>query len=220
MISVMSRVLAVLNPRSWRPWMQLLVVAALVFLVSAAGTWWVDDRSAFPSWLSAVATFAAFAAAAVAARYAAQVQARESHRDQARARDQRRAQADRVAAWVSSGPVYGRAGAGKALDSLQIVSMTVAARNASQLPVTEVDIAVYHYVENQPDPVFVAAVGHHLLPPDDTTERLLAFSDIAPLSTPPDKDRGARVMVLFTDASGRRWMRGIDSTLYRRTEDD
>lgn len=220
MSTVMSRLLAVLDPRTWRSPVQLLVAGALVFLVSAAGTWWVDDRSAFPAWLSSVATFAAFAAAAVAARYAAQVQARESRRDQARARDQRRAQADRVAAWVAQGPVYGTTGAGQAAGTLQVLKITVAVRNASELPVTNVDVAVYHYVKDRPEPAFIASIRHHLLPPGATTERVLALSEIAPLGIAPDVERGARVMAIFTDAGGRRWMRGTDAKLTRIPNND
>lgn len=210
---------------SWSAGMQLAVVGSVVFLLAAAGTRWVDDRGAFPDWFAAVATFAAFGAAAVAARYAADVQQRESRRDQARARDQRRAQASVVAAWPDSVRWGTRQEDGLDEDDMTVVTgVSAFLRNASDVPVTEVRIDfTFVLLGDDAKPIGAARMGSErraILEPtlEPITVWLSSVTDENPILV-PDADEAARtevrVDITFTDSAGRRWHRSAAGVLVR-----
>lgn len=80
---------------AWPFWLKLTLAAAIVFLVSAAGTWWTNDQSSFPNWLAGISTAAALLAAIVAARHAAGAFKLETDREHRWTQQQIRSQAHR-----------------------------------------------------------------------------------------------------------------------------
>ncbi|WP_243061173.1 hypothetical protein [Nocardioides sp. SR21] len=117
---------------AWPFWLKLTLAAAIVFLLSALGAWWTDDRSSFPSWLQGIGTVAALLAAIVAARYAAGAFILESRREQRFERAQRQAQADQVAVWYLGG-----------IAGLPDVIRGYHIENNSSLPIYDVRVTVY-----------------------------------------------------------------------------
>lgn len=211
--------------KSWPPGLQLAVVGAVVFIGAAAGTWWVDDRSAFPEWLAAVATFAAFGAAALAARYAADVQRRESNRDRGRSREERRAQAALVAAWHERLDRDRAEGVLRRVFGVDVPGIWI--RNASPLPVTDVRLRVYAHPGAGPvsdeEWEFIGSDWIQLIPPSseaqfrpivgdwrDTYEHVVG--GWIKRGEVYSQDRLEHTFVVavemtFQDARGRRWRR-------------
>lgn len=168
----------------------------------------------FPAWWEATSTAAAFAAATLAAVYAATTFERERSRDEERELQRRQEQASLVAAWVgelaphssSTGPVPIATGG--------VSAVRVQLRNASALPVENVEIRVElteilasGATMSQDLPLHILDV----LPPDD---RPLAYVVPVPARhgagmkvRAQTVDWSARVDLSFLDATGIGWTR-------------
>lgn len=189
----------------------VMIVAA----VTAAGivfrhSWnWGD----FPSWIIAITTTLAFAAAAIAARVTYRLYKVEAGRDETAAGDrearreaERRVQANKVAAWFHS-EQDAVSGTGKAL----LVTWGAVVRNASDLPVLDVKVTfsiVQDLGTKAPwQPVQAAGLLERIIviPPGD--ERFIAIPDeIGELAAKIGSDSHV-VSIEFSDAAGNRWER-------------
>src|SRR4051794_28450022 len=112
-------------------------IAAVVVGVSIAGAWW--SSVAFPAWWEATSTFAAFAAAGVAVYF---VMRQEGRIVDALVREQ----ASKVAAWFSA-EIPSDMSVSTRTSIATIVGMRrtgVRIRNASDLPVSSVWVALVH----------------------------------------------------------------------------
>ena len=117
---------------------------AALTVALAWSSWWLADSpgSDFPAWLSAWATVFGVAAAIVAGFYAARAFRLEFQRERRWEEGQRTAQASLVGAWPGALKFgsYERTGGIYEPDTTTIVGVSVYARNASPLPVSEVRI--------------------------------------------------------------------------------
>lgn len=197
-------------------WVLVIALAAMLVLFGLAmlaARHAGADHGTYPDWLAAFATLAAFGAAGVAGWYAHRALLVEQARDKARDDQQARAQAELVAAWVDTGPIYGASDAGNAIGGLQVTSVWIMVRNASQLPVTNVDVALFHHLTDRLEPQLVGRRQIQLLAPEHAPVVAMGGNELAPMAVPPDTERGARVMLTFTDAGGRTWVRSTDGAL-------
>ena len=165
--------------------------------------WW---ENAFPVWLEAISTSLAFMAAAVAAIYAARVYKRESARERRLEEAQRRAQASLISGWVDT--VQRRADPRPSVGREYETVACVYLRNASELPVFEVEIAL-RGTSVQPDPT----VALEVLPPSDKPKL------VGPEDFDFDWDGDGRVSLTFTDSSGKTWRRLANGQLLDPDED-
>jgi hypothetical protein len=204
----------------------LLVFAIAIGLGRLAGA----GAGSYADWLAATATVAAFSAALVAARFAAEAvrAARdalhiEQRRDQHRDEQALRAQAELVAAWVEDldGQMVRPGDVPYHVTEQEGQSITV--RNASELPVTRVGLAFTLHVATHTQEglqITNTEIGLQELPivPPGTKnvdmglDILVAFQrlwDEAQSAT----TRRLRVGITFVDAGGRAWIREDDGRL-------
>lgn len=200
----------------------LAAISVMLLTVGiSTAAWRVSDRPAgeWPSWVSAGATVAAVGAAIVAGFYAARAFGLEFQRDRRWEEAQEKAQASLVAGWWGRGPEPKPAQPGTPQALLANVAVWSGAgaprgillRNASEVPVTEVDIIL-----QRPDThAEIGWIHVGLLPPGGeptfVSGRSAWHDDAVPSGVTPE------VSILFTDAAGRRWSR-IPSGALGRTD--
>lgn len=215
-----------------------VVLVAAVLAGILWGWWWSGaDRDELAGWVEAGATAAAFLAAAVAAVFAAGAFRLESRREERWEDQQRSAQAGLVAAWFEvrvekwtvDTPRDG------ALAFLTPNSGThsvpsVAYRNASDVPVTQVrvDLMVASVDPDSRERIVkeFGVLNRELIPPSrehgywDLDEpmaraRTGLFAEAAELGY---EHTVTQVMLEFTDAAGRRWLRDFSGELHFLSE--
>lgn len=184
-----------------------VVTAVLLVAPSGAGT--------YADWVVAVATVLALAFAAAAAVATYRSLKIEQRRDSDRLRQQRRAQAEQISAWVSDAATAN--GPDGAL--LGIAGFTVSLVNVSDLPVFRVEGQAYHErPDGSRDPhwTFSATV----LGPTGVTPKThsIAFDGWFLLShfgveEPQHVLQQLQVDLTFTDQRGRAWTRRGDGRL-------
>jgi hypothetical protein len=186
-----------------------------------------DDAAA---WIQALATVAAVVAASVAATMALGALRNEQARDDRFEHEQRGAQASLVAVW----PVAFAEPDGSGRVALQL-EYGYALRNASELPIWEVDVTWSGGARDRMDdsahvmelPPTESVHAHHgLVPP--AAQATVFRSNGEPLDlmtpglvlTPQAADHTgmgghpSQVAIRFRDAAGRPWRRGYDGTLH------
>lgn len=179
-------------------------IAAVVMLFSVAGAlWW---SPAFPAWLEATSTFAAFAAAGVAVYF---VMRQERRVVDALVREQ----ASKVAAWFGPGPITTRGAVSmtriraKGAERVGVGQWVVHVRNASDLPVSSVWVALADRGQVIGDPFSVG-----LLPPaaDPVFEPIpnQVADGVGSLQQIHGSLWEPGVAIAFIDASGHGWVRG------------
>lgn len=191
--------------------MCLLGMTAVLILALCGWDWAGDNgtRAELAAWLEATATIATVVAAVAAAVFAAGAFKLETDREEQFRRDQRKHQAERVAAWFdwewTERPESGFSRA------TRIRRPVVRVRNASDLPVTEVHVTV------RLDEVVLGRMTHSLLAPDkdyievsseikDGLENFYAYRDSDEADS-ADLELEPCVDISFTDSGGRRWKR-------------
>lgn len=183
----------------------------------AASEWLVGT---WPEWIEALATAAAFLAAAVAALYAAGVFSLEEARDRRREVAEHQAQAELVAVWLargvgtSSGPELSR-------------QYEVQVRNASDLPIFDLRISASITMtfggRRLPHK---AAFAAQLLPPTDAPQGIARGTAVwtvpADVHALPHETRKEvlstrretqAITYTFRDSGGRRWARDDEGRL-------
>lgn len=195
----------------------MVVVMCLLGMTAVAGIaivgWnWAGGngtRAQFAAWLEATATIATVVAAVAAAVFAAGAFKLETDREEQFRRDQRKHQAERVAAWFDwewterPESAYARAA--------RVRRPVVRVRNASDLPVTEVHVTVRLAGST------LGRMTHPLVPPDqdlievnaeikEGLDEFNAYRDSADVDL-EDLESQPCVDISFTDSGGRRWKR-------------
>jgi hypothetical protein len=145
-----------------------------------------DSLGAFADTFSAVGTVGAFLVGFLLLR-------REHHREAGRAEDERRAQAERISAWVE---LIRKADGGREL-AFHI-------HNASAMPIYEVELPLPARGDEEPGSEFVG-----LVPPGRTIQRA-APADWLRTYVEPEP-----VQIEFLDSAGRRWSRDEQGSLSR-----
>lgn len=195
-----------------------IVLAALsvVLLTTSLSTtaWWIAGRpvSEWPAWMEAGATLAAVGAAIVAGFYAARAFRLEFQRERRWEETQRSAQASLVAAWPG--------GSGMSTENHQAYynSLSATIRNASELPVTDVQLNFYMITDSrqEDDGALIAGYKTDYIPP----------STAVPINITPLKpseggvviahEKRPKVMVelTFRDTSSVEWIRTVRNELY------
>lgn len=208
---------------AWPFWLKLTLAAAIVFVASAAGAWWTDDRSSFPNWLQGIGTLAALLAAIVAARHAAGAFGLERDREERWTSQQRAAQASLIAAWP--GQMSGNYAKTDGIwdgDPTDISTVDVYLRNASDVPVTRVWVDATLVVDIRSDsPIRLHMASREIarvLQPTSEPSRMHLEAE-----TPVDLqkyrpgnvkiDYWCEISVSFRDAGGRDWQRIPDGQL-------
>ncbi|MSY84241.1 MAG: hypothetical protein F2693_05900 [Actinobacteria bacterium] len=202
------------------------VLAGIVWGWSWAGR----DRDELAGWVEAGATAAAFVAAAVAAVFAAGAFRLESRREQRWEEQQRSAQAALIAAWFEMRPEEWSHDGDRNLAWMFPSSGTdhipsVAYRNASDVPVTRVRVellmaAVDAETGGESGHQF-GVMTRELIPPSserghwDLDESMVdKREELVGEATNAGYDQTlTRVVLEFTDAAGRRWVRDADGRL-------
>lgn len=201
---------------------EILLAALSVTLLTvglSSTAWWIADQPAadWPAWIEAGATVAAVGAAIVAGLYAARAYGIEHRRDRRHDDEARVAQAQLVAGWWGEGP----APAGEPPEQLRrrawgLVNKPpegIFLRNASQVPVVEVDIVVRRPdTKAEIDKIFVG-----VLPPSATPVFQLASDSARSWYAAMPEGETPEVMLFFTDSAGRRWGRMPDGSLQPST---
>ena len=145
-----------------------------------------DSLGAFADSFSAVGTVGAFLVGFMLLR-------REHRREAGRAEDERRAQAERISAWVE---LIRRADGSREL--------TFHIHNASAMPIYEVELPLPARDDEEPGSEFVG-----LVPPGQTIQRP-APTDWLRSYVEPEP-----VQIEFLDSAGRRWSRDEQGALSR-----
>ncbi|GAA5122698.1 hypothetical protein GCM10023339_41470 [Alloalcanivorax gelatiniphagus] len=196
----------------------MLTAASVVLLtVGVSSTaWWIAGRptSEWPSWIEAGATVAAVGAAIVAGFYAARAFGLEFQREQRWEESQRSAQASLIGAWPMG------FGVASTSTSPRIGSGRVMIRNASQLPVTQVRVTIFHERDDDDDDVLrmvtTRDVGH--LPPSDEPIPIdfgaRGFGEVHEVPVVNHQDGRLAVEVWFRDSSGVEWHRTHSGELF------
>lgn len=199
--------------------------AALIFVLAMALSLFTDaDPGSAPDWLAAVATLAAFAAAVIAGVFAGKAVQREARRDRSRDEEAKRSQAALIAAWPAETKRWTQAMGGTTFTGLQPVSgVMIRLRNASPLPVRDVVIQVEVRVRDSDGVEKRSEFGTSgriaYLPPTDVLqyweEEVHGIASLPQelFVTDSDDNPVFELVTTFTDTSGRRWSRGLDSTL-------
>lgn len=184
-----------------------MVSCTVAFVVAIVGWRWAgSEREDLAQWVMAGAAVATLIAAVGAAVFAASAFGLESERESRFQDGQRRQQAERIAAWFTTedAPVTGRKGEVYFYQESHVVHL----RNASDLPVTGVDVLVA--IEG----TLVVRIQRDVLPPAEEPIDIYLDADQAQqmagawqsLGTtkehcPPKVDLG------FVDTAGQRWLR-------------
>jgi hypothetical protein len=142
--------------------------------------------SAFADVFSAVGTVGAFLVGFLLLR-------REHHREAGRAEDERRAQAERISAWVE---LIRKVDGGREL-AFHI-------HNASAMPIYEVELPLPARGDEEPGSEFVG-----LVPPGQTIQRPAPGEWLRSYVEPEP------VQIEFLDSAGRRWSRDEQGSLSR-----
>lgn len=170
-----------------------ILTCASLFIARRAGA----APGSTPDWIAALATLGAFLVAGVAVYYASHAHRLEQKREGARLDAEKRAQADRFAGWLTSDEVtVGYTMEGPRFHPIgERVMPSVALRNASDMPVYEVNIQVIV------DGSTIYADDVREVPPSDrpTMHNYWPKGD--------ESTKGAALILEFTDAAGRRWRR-------------
>lgn len=145
-----------------------------------------DALGAFADAFSAVGTVGAFCVGFLLLR-------REHRREAGRADDERRAQAERISAWVEIT---------RKVDGSRELAFHI--HNASAMPIYEVELPLPARGDDDPGSEFVG-----LVPPGQTVQRP-APSDWLRTYVEPEP-----VQIEFLDSAGRRWSRDEQGTLSR-----
>ncbi|MEV5001957.1 hypothetical protein [Nocardioides sp. LML1-1-1.1] len=173
--------------KDWSTRRRAATVSALSLLVMAStsllGWWWAGSpRADLAQWFAAAATAATLVAAIVAAMFAAGAFSLETAREERYREDQRRHQAERIASWVSLGPLeYGM----KHVTS----TVTLHVRNATDLPVYEVRV----------DILLVIRIGGTVLTHDDF--RIFPVVPPGPVTTEKRQSMSIRMPDIVLNAS-------------------
>lgn len=165
-------------------WLTTLAVVAAVGVPLLVACFTGGEYGSAAEWVASLATVAAFVAAVIAVRVAGRTFALERNRDADRDEEQRRSQAERVAAWIPD-PVSwvgGRVTVSwmpdgsqtKAQESVSVVPsrVSVTIRNASLLPINGFQLEFWVRAPGTSDPLvfagsYMQAIG--LIPPETTT---------------------------------------------------
>ncbi|NMO50929.1 TCR/Tet family MFS transporter [Actinoplanes sp. TBRC 11911] len=145
-----------------------------------------DAVSAFADVFAAVGTVGAFLVGFLLLR-------REHHREAGRAEDERRAQAERISAWVELI---------RKVDGSDLLAFHI--HNASAMPIYEVELPLPSRGDEDAGSEFVG-----LVPPGQTIQRP-APADWRRTYVEPEP-----VQIEFLDSAGRRWSRDEQGTLSR-----
>jgi hypothetical protein len=207
----------------------------LLELATVAGNPGRIDWGDVPTWVGAITTILAFAAAVVAAKIARDLYRVESKRDQraeddraaaaedrrlaaedrrraeedrlARIESERRAQADKIAAWFTLAQT----------DEFEQGVPGAFVRNASDLPVFDImpDFVKAYMGEPSPNAMNTFCGGINVLPPHETKFVELDVSDDNEFHDAGEhlKDSMYMVEIEFRDAAGIRWRRNADGSL-------
>lgn len=198
---------------------------SLGLLVVSAGCWiafltdgsWADAAG----WVEALATVAAFGAAIVAALLVRKTLELELDREDRRREDDASSQAALVAAWPDAADVEVEYNVLSELEEPKlVVGVFVFVRNASQVPVTEVEVTVAvrgrpwsPAQEDDPTawPLVTGTMTRAYLAPKEQAERWQVWCP-EPLPLPNgtenvDDEVAIDIEFGFTDAAGRRWLR-------------
>lgn len=168
------------------------------------------------TWVQSAATVGALVAAIVAAVVAQKVYNIESERDERTAEErrvrfeaERRGQADKIAAWYAWLPQHHSGNPG--IDFRTPFGWSAFVRNASDLPIYDVDVEFYYVVPDAPDGNVPGRRGTidriPVLPPQDEVAKI-APSEMLDQVAAEAQDNHA-VAIEFRDATGTRWRRDI-----------
>lgn len=188
----------------------------LLTICVASTAWWIAGRpdSEWPAWVEAGATVAAVGAAIVAGFYAARAFRLEFTRERRWEEARVTAQASLVAAWWGvdpdpAEPRPGTVGAKLAAVYGAPISRGILLRNASEVPVTEVDVIV-----RRPDTrVNIDTINVGLLPPGTEPAFQERSAEVSDLYAAMPREMTPEVFVYFTDAAGNRWERSPSGAL-------
>jgi hypothetical protein len=145
-----------------------------------------DAISAFADSFGAVGTVGAFLVGFLLLR-------REHRREAERAEDERRAQAERISAWIELT---------RKLDGSRELAFHI--HNASAMPIYEVELPLPSRGEQEPSSEFVG-----LVPPGQTIQRPAPTEWLRSYVEPEP------VQIEFLDSAGRRWSRDEQGALSR-----
>lgn len=195
-----------------KTWKIALVVAGAMALVVGVAKFLAAQGndphpSQLPAWIEAIATLAAFGAAAAAALLVSRTVSIELQRESDRLEVARSSQAVLVAAWI--GPVSfvrGKQNEDTGLEpGLYLRSVDVVVRNASQVPVSDVELHVIVLIGRNRYRYDVSEeVG--TLEPETTTQIPVDF-DMRPPAEGAEDLELLEVNIHFRDAAGIVWER-------------
>lgn len=180
------------------------------------------DAGNIADWVAAVSTTLALGAAVVAARVAFQTLDRELMKDG-------RGQAEMVSAWAAApmqwvaddvGHVEGQNDVSEADEfAVQVGGVDVRLRNASELPVTNVKLAVELILDHDAAPIpFAERRTIPVVPPGVSPQSVVVMAD-DPIARDQFVDLHTTVLnrvilrLRFTDAAGMEWLRTIPGEL-------
>lgn len=204
------------NPYGWGP--RKILLSALAGIAVTIGVswlpWWLLDRplEELPGWFESGATLVGVGAAIVAGFYAARAFLIEQRRERRWDDAQLSAQASLVAAWWGEGPELKRPEPGTvhaAAWGLMGTPEGIWLRNASEVPVTDVDVVVRRPdLRMEIDWINLGVLGPSREPRfQRTTKSAAGLYRALPHGMIPD------VLVFFTDSSGNRWTRTTNGAL-------
>ncbi|MDR7251905.1 hypothetical protein J2X46_000881 [Nocardioides sp. BE266] len=163
-------------------------------------------------WVAGLATVAAFLAAVLAARFAARALEIEQDRERDRQNAIIREQAVLVAAWIEVDYIKSLAGA-----RVHAKTMTCILRNASPVPVHDVEVRVLLDAADGVGRKLIGTVKLATLPPstDPISERIAPFQRTDPIAAVRERADvpALRCSMDFTDSAGTRWFRGANGEL-------
>lgn len=172
----------------------------------------------YPAWLTAVATLAAFIAAVLAVRFAGGAFTLESKREERWKDGQRSAQAALIAAWWGETVTGTRTQASR---QIPIRTDCLLARNASDVPVTNVVLELYfhgHLLGEHPVAILPPSTEAQAIKLSDAGWEAVGRAQSDALDT-RDEDEDAEyptIAISFRDAAGVTWRRSADGQLSER----
>lgn len=186
----------------------LLILGPAICVGVAVDSEW----GSIAEWVASLATVAAFLAAVLAARFTARALGIEQEREKDRQKAITGEQAVLVAAWIEVDYI-------KSLSGARVQAKTVACmlRNASPVPVHDVEVRVLLDASNGLGRKLIGTVDLATLPPSTVpvSERIAPFQGTDPIVAVREQGGvpALRCLMDFTDSAGIRWFRGPNGEL-------